>query len=159
MFPPSFLSVWPFYFHALLFNSISTGSWPVCCQRSSFLIFNLRPSYSKNTPQAGTYSQIIIIFGARFEWVWTFKCLYGHSALDIVGLLDIYPALKFNTLIMVIKLLMYVGLHDVYPAMEINFAFWIEVKMSAACNFVSLGEKHTWTIRQKREKKVKKRRK
>ena len=42
MFPSmaSFLSVWPIHFHALLFNSISTGSWPVCCHWSSFLIFS-----------------------------------------------------------------------------------------------------------------------
>ena len=42
---------------------------------------------------------------------------------------------------MVIKLSMYVGLHDVYPAMDVNFAFWREVKITAACNFISLGEK------------------
>ena len=42
---------------------------------------------------------------------------------------------------MVIKLSMYVGLHDVYPTMGVNFAFWKEVKMIAACNFISLGEK------------------
>ena len=38
MFPPSFLSVWPIHFHALLFKSISTGSCLSCCQRSSYLI-------------------------------------------------------------------------------------------------------------------------
>ena len=35
---------------------------------------------------------------------------------------------------MVIKLSMYVG-------MDVNLAFWREVKMTAACNFISLGEK------------------
>ena len=42
---------------------------------------------------------------------------------------------------MVIKLLMYVGLDDVYPAMDVNFTFSREVKMTTACNFISLGEK------------------
>ena len=42
---------------------------------------------------------------------------------------------------MVIKLSMYVDLHDVYPAMHVNLAFSREVKMTAACNFISLGEK------------------
>ena len=42
---------------------------------------------------------------------------------------------------MVIKLSMYVCLHDVYPAMDVNFPFRREVKMTAACNFISLGEK------------------
>ena len=42
---------------------------------------------------------------------------------------------------MVIKLSMYVCLHDVYPTMDVNFAFWKEVKIAAACNFISLGEK------------------
>ena len=41
---------------------------------------------------------------------------------------------------MVIKLSMYVGLHDVYPAMDVNLACKREVKMTAACNFISLGE-------------------
>ena len=41
---------------------------------------------------------------------------------------------------MVIKLSMHVGLHDAYPAMNVNLAFWREVKMTAACNFISLGE-------------------
>ena len=41
---------------------------------------------------------------------------------------------------MVIKLSMYVGLHDVYPVMDVNLAFWREVKMTAVCNFISLGE-------------------
>ena len=40
---------------------------------------------------------------------------------------------------MVIKLSMYVGLHDVYPAMDVNLTFWRKVKMTAACNFISLG--------------------
>ena len=42
---------------------------------------------------------------------------------------------------MVIKFSMYVGLHDVYPTMDVNFAFRREVKMTAAYNFISLGEK------------------
>ena len=42
---------------------------------------------------------------------------------------------------MVIKLSMYVGLHDIYPTMDVNLAFWREVKITAACNFISLGEK------------------
>ena len=42
---------------------------------------------------------------------------------------------------MVIKLSMYVGLHDVYPEMNGNLAFWREVKMTGACNFITLGEK------------------
>ena len=42
---------------------------------------------------------------------------------------------------MVIKLSMYVGLHDVYPAMDVNLAFSREVKVPAACNFITLGEK------------------
>ena len=36
---------------------------------------------------------------------------------------------------------MYVGLHNVYPAMDVNFAFRRKVKMTATCDFVSLGEK------------------
>ena len=42
---------------------------------------------------------------------------------------------------MVIKLSMFVGLHDMYPTMDVNLAFCREVKMTAACNFISLGEK------------------
>ena len=42
---------------------------------------------------------------------------------------------------MVIKLSMYVGLHEVYPALDVNLAFRGEVEMTAACNFISLGEK------------------
>ena len=42
---------------------------------------------------------------------------------------------------MVIKLSTYVGLHDVYPTMDVNLAFCKEIKMTAACNFISLGEK------------------
>ena len=41
---------------------------------------------------------------------------------------------------MVIKLSMYLGVHDVYPAMNAKLAFSKEAKMTAACNFISLGE-------------------
>ena len=30
---------------------------------------------------------------------------------------------------------------DVRISMDVNYAFWREVKMTAACNFISLGEK------------------
>ena len=46
-----------------------------------------------------------------------------------------------DTLHVVIKLSMYVGLHDVYPAMNVNFTFSREVKMTAACIFISLEKK------------------
>ena len=49
---------------------------------------------------------------------------------------------------MVIKLSIYVGLYDAYPTLDVNFAFRRKVKMTAACNFISLGEKCvTETIR------------
>ena len=41
---------------------------------------------------------------------------------------------------MVIKLSISVGLHDINPAMVINLAFSRKVKMTAVCNFLSLGE-------------------
>ena len=61
---------------------------------------------------------------------------------------------------MVIKLSMYVGLHDVYPVMDVNFAFWREVKMTAARNFISLGEKMRELLDKngKRKKKEKEKR-
>ena len=44
---------------------------------------------------------------------------------------------------MVIKREMYVGLHNIYPAMDqCKFGILKEVKMTAACNFISLGEKN-----------------
>ena len=60
---------------------------------------------------------------------------------------------------MVIKLSMYVGLHDVYPVIKVNFTFRRKVKMTATCNFVSLGEKmrelvvKKWKRKKKREEK------
>ena len=41
----------------------------------------------------------------------------------------------------VIELLIFVALYDIYPAMMVNFAIGRKVKMTAPCNFVSLGEK------------------
>ena len=41
---------------------------------------------------------------------------------------------------MVINLSMYVDLHYVYPAMNVNFSILKEVKMTATCNFITLGE-------------------
>ena len=62
---------------------------------------------------------------------------------------------------MVIKLSLHVGPHDLYPAMDVNFAFWREVKMTAACNFISLGEKIGDLLDKngKRKKKKEKKRK
>ena len=66
---------------------------------------------------------------------------------------------------MVIKLLMYVGLHDVYPAMEVKFAFRRKVKMTATCNFVSLGGKmreqlaEKWKRMKRKKKRGKEKRK
>ena len=61
---------------------------------------------------------------------------------------------------MVMKLSMYVGPHNVYPTMNVNLAFLRKVKMTAACNFVSLGEKIGELLdkngrRKKKEKKTK----
>ena len=63
---------------------------------------------------------------------------------------------------MVIKLPMYAALHDVYPAAEINFAFRRKVKMTATCNFVSLGDEtrdllvKKWKRKKKRGKEKRK---
>ena len=56
---------------------------------------------------------------------------------------------------MIMKLSMYVGLHDVYPAMDVNLAFCKEVKMTAACNFISLGEKMRELLNKNGERKEK----
>ena len=58
---------------------------------------------------------------------------------------------------MVIKLSMYVGLHDVYPAMDVNLACKREVKMTAACNFISLGEEIGELLDKNGKRKKKKR--
>ena len=60
---------------------------------------------------------------------------------------------------MVIKLSMYVGLHNVYPAMNVNLAIWREVKMTAACNFISLGEKMRELLDKNGKRKKKEKRK
>ena len=61
---------------------------------------------------------------------------------------------------MVIELLMYyVGLHDLYPTIDVNFAFRRKMKITATCNFVSLGDKmreilvKKWKRKKKREEK------
>ena len=56
---------------------------------------------------------------------------------------------------MVIKLSMYVGLHNVYLTMDVNFAFWREVKMTSACNFISLGKLLDKSVKKKKKKKKK----
>ena len=56
---------------------------------------------------------------------------YGHKTLDVVGL------------------------HDIYPTMDVNFAFWREVKMTAACNFISLREKRHELLYKNENRKIK----
>ena len=57
---------------------------------------------------------------------------------------------------MVIKLfMMYVGLHDVYPTRDVNFAIRRKVKMTATCDFVSLGDKMRELKERKKERKRK----
>ena len=53
---------------------------------------------------------------------------------------------------------MHVDLPDVYPAMDVNLAFWREVKMTAAYNFISLGEKMRELYKIKNGKRKKKKR-
>ena len=60
---------------------------------------------------------------------------------------------------MVIKLSMYAALYDVHPTIDVNFAFRRKLKVTATCNFVSLGEKIRELLVKKWKKKKKKKKK
>ena len=68
----------------------------------------------------------------------------GQTRVHVLTIIDYNSPPMPNR---VIELLIFVALYVIYPAMMVNFAIGRKVKMTAPCNFVSLGEKNARTIR------------
>lgn len=90
------------------------------------------------------------------HWLFLMKCLVFHLKCIFWWIVNLKSNFKFCLYLLKMWLLIvHCGVynrwmlidtlpkygHDIYPAMVVNFTFWRRVKMTTACNFVSLGKK------------------